>query len=183
MGEWSVLKSTWPWRECRGRGWGPASPSAHPPLGPLLWRPSLALGPQRLLVSAGSGERGLHHHRVHRGGNDGVWPVEGFSVSGRPAVLWGHPLPRGVVSTRRKVGGRGAPRGSCIGRVRTPESAVPKPVRITRGIGLANELPGSSGGPESASRSRSLEFGSWSCPSVESDTADLAPWLLAQLRS
>lgn len=28
--------------------------------------------------------------------------MEGFSVSGRPAVLWGHPLPSGVVSTRRE---------------------------------------------------------------------------------
>lgn len=93
----------WPWLGAR-------QPECPPPLGPLLWRPALALGPQRLLVSVGAGKRGLHHHRVHRGGHDGVWPVEGFSVSGRPAVLWGHPLPRGVVSTRRKGGPRCTPR-------------------------------------------------------------------------
>lgn len=51
----------------------------------------------------GLGQRRLHHHRVHRGGDNGVRLVEGLPVSGRPAVLWGHLIPSGVVSAR---GGR-----------------------------------------------------------------------------
>lgn len=59
---------------------------------PMLW------GLTSFSRSPGPGECGLHHHRVHRGRDDGVRLVEGLAVPGGPAVLRGHPLPSGVVS-------------------------------------------------------------------------------------
>lgn len=64
--------------------------------------------------------------------------MEGFSVSGRPAVLWSHPLPRGVVSTCSGEGGHGAPRGSCTKQDQAAEPDFPKPVQVTQGICLTD---------------------------------------------
>lgn len=50
-GEHSSPKSTWHWRECCDRGWGPAGPRGHLRPGLLLWGSALALGLQPLLVS------------------------------------------------------------------------------------------------------------------------------------
>lgn len=109
--EWSLVQehaetASW-WERARGRaavaiGRGPMAPMSPPP--PAVVRRCPCSGASPTSPPLGPGKRGLHHHRVHRGGHHGVRPVEGFSVPGGPAVLWGHPLPGGVVSTT----GRGA---------------------------------------------------------------------------
>lgn len=74
-------------------------PPPPPPVGAAVVRTYPCSGASPTSVPVGPGQCGLHHHRVHGGGDHGVCPVEGLSVPGGPAVLRGHPLPSGVVST------------------------------------------------------------------------------------
>lgn len=101
--------------------------------------------------------------------------MEGFSVSGRPAVLWSDPLPSGVVSPRRE-GGHGVPRGLCAEQDQAADSAFPSLVRVTQGIcrtHAASWLPSGRGSVSSRSLGLASAFSSAVC----SNGADLAPWL------
>jgi len=51
-----------------------------------------------MIVISGSGQCGIHHYWVHRGGLQWIWPVDGDSVSSRSAMLRGYSLPSRLVS-------------------------------------------------------------------------------------